>query len=371
MKVLVVDVNNVIRPNINNLKNLSYVLSWDRGRDENGLILVLKDGKIDKKRIRERMSYIDSEEFIKSIQSFYYFNYKNNICELPKINKAELKEVVKELERTFPKVIIVVKSKEESEIFNFLSEGFENPHYCKGEICLAKGEKKGKLKASDELQYLLSQNGNGCSISVYIDKECSKYLRSLTEGAKTKNKDGTFSQKEVFGIFQISKSAKGYKLNVDRKRNEIGDEEEVLGVSAIFNFHTHPREAYENNKVEYGWPSSQDFVGFMYMALSGKTVFHCVVTLEGIYILSLNTHQIGDIAKRIKHDYDVYERAPSVNTPEKFVEYIKSIKDNVFGIQFHTWKEIEGEKIISVSFSKTGGNCFINDQTLQVARYTT
>ena len=174
MKVLIVDINSVIRPNINNLKNLLHVISWEKSREENGLILVIKDRKIDRKRVSERISYIDSAEFINSIHSFYYFNCGEKICELPKINKAELKDVIKEMEKTFPKKILVVKSKEKSEIFSFLSEGFESPHYCKGDICVAKGKGGGKLRAEDELHYLLSQNGNNkCSISVYIDKNLS------------------------------------------------------------------------------------------------------------------------------------------------------------------------------------------------------
>ena len=68
-----------------------------------------------------------------------------------------------------------------------------------------------------------------------------------------------------------------------------GIEEEVDAVLNRYNFHTHPREAYIRNNVVKGWPSAQDYLGFI--DLDGNTIFHSVITLEGVYINGIGSIQ--------------------------------------------------------------------------------
>ena len=55
----------------------------------------------------------------------------------------------------------------------------------------------------------------------------------------------------------------------------------------MYNFHSHPRNAYKKYNVKLGWPSGQDYIGFLLASIEDGTIFHMVITIEGIYIITL------------------------------------------------------------------------------------
>ena len=74
----------------------------------------------------------------------------------------------------------------------------------------------------------------------------------------------------------------------------------------MYNFHSHPREAYETANVKFGWPSAQDYVGFLMAFLEDGTVMHLVTTIEGMYIMSMSEYCLenkGNLPYRVSYVY--------------------------------------------------------------------
>jgi hypothetical protein len=117
-------------------------------------------------------------------------------------------------------------------------------------------------------------------------------LELLPYNGFTENDDGTMSQKELSGIFKFSKSKNNKPLTLSINKNSIihGNEEKVDTVDGIITFHTHPYEAYKRNNVKTGWPSEYDFIEFLKTSMRFNTILHAVVTIEGVYIISLGDY---------------------------------------------------------------------------------
>jgi hypothetical protein len=83
----------------------------------------------------------------------------------------------------------------------------------------------------------------------------------------------------------------------------------VLLPKESYTFHTHPIQAYYHNKVILGSPSGHDFGGYfvnLMLPFNAPNIgsysppqFHMVVSVEGIYILSLSKEAINNIDKII------------------------------------------------------------------------
>ena len=158
-----------------------------------------------------------------------------------------------------------------------------------------------------------------------------------------------------------------FELSPDPKSVKIGDEEEVDAVWSRYNFHTHPKKAYENHGVVRGWPSSQDFVGFL--ELDNETIFHTVVTLEGIYIISLSSEWKGklkDINKKyISKHYDIDHE--SQITFDQYIDKINAKKykgSQLFDVIFLTWKK--ASETFPVYFAKTKDKCLATEEVFKM-----
>jgi hypothetical protein len=158
-----------------------------------------------------------------------------------------------------------------------------------------------------------------------------------------------------------------FELSPDPHSVEIGEEENVDAVWSRYNFHTHPKKAYENQGVVRGWPSSQDFVGFL--LLDNETIFHTVVTLEGIYVISLSPDWKGklkDINKKyiLKH-YDINHKR--LITFDKYIEEINSKKykgGQLFVVKYLSWEKT-GD-IFPIYFAKTKDKCIVTEETFKM-----
>jgi hypothetical protein len=158
-----------------------------------------------------------------------------------------------------------------------------------------------------------------------------------------------------------------FKLDIDFSSIESGKEEEVDAVWSRFNFHTHPKKAYTINKVKKGWPSSQDYVGFL--DLKNSTIFHTVITLEGIYIISMSSEFRGD-KKDIDRNFVLKHCNIDHKSSFSYETYIKKINSVVyknkklFYVRFLKWENISD--IFEVYYSKTDNMCLSTDTIFNI-----
>jgi len=161
-----------------------------------------------------------------------------------------------------------------------------------------------KRKTSDEYMLEFTKNHlkdkNPVELKIKFDIESLLYLKGLIVGSNTINGDGEITQKEVSGILQLEKRKENFILNIDEsKRFNAHDEDTVRFVTGLINFHTHPISIYEKFDVDMLYPSPDDYISILTLLLQpyyfenmtgmeSPAIFSCVITKEGVYIVSLN-----------------------------------------------------------------------------------
>lgn len=137
-------------------------------------------------------------------------------------------------------------------------------------------------------------------IKMRFDIEDLNYLKKLVYSGRTLNEDGTMTQKEVSGILNLERTDGVFDLKIDKSKNfNAHDEEKVRFVNGLINFHTHPLEVYNNYEVDIMYPSPSDYISILTFLMQKycfesdcyvlcPLLFSCVITLEGIYTISLN-----------------------------------------------------------------------------------
>ncbi len=285
--------------------------------DQNNLLfLILTDDQFrlleSKNQGEERTAFFNSEEFRKKI--IYWlcteFDHEHKIIYMGDCSSKYAKKFLDTIHSTFEESVTIkaglhLKNNLPKDL---ISMGFANPSICSKDkkICLdrkntfiPKNEKEPKSKLVElDLEFLLKQKDKPhCNIKLEIDKDSREFLKHLTTSGVTQEEDGR-SQKEIFGLFKISKGQKGdkgiilYTLKVNRDSLVTGDKEEIEAVQSLYNFHTHPKEAYLRHGVKFGIPSIADYCAVFELSKKG-TIIHFVATLEGIYAISLNpSHHI-------------------------------------------------------------------------------
>jgi len=106
-----------------------------------------------------------------------------------------------------------------------------------------------------------------------------------------------------------------------------GNNEHVKVLNDKYNFHTRPQDAYIRNGVNYAWPSNHDYVGFLKAVFYSNSVFHVVVTIEGIYIISISPEYASNI-NMIKSKHSYIEKEYNIphdrfKTPEEYIIHTK------------------------------------------------
>jgi len=219
------------------------------------------------------------------------------------------------------------------------------------------------------VRYLLKQyKKHGCSMRVKFSDEAIAFLKQTSKMGHTKNKDHSISQKEMAGALHVDKiiEEKGTPLFIigcAESKVEHGVEEEVNVSATRYNFHSHPEEAYKRHKVTVAWPSLTDYLG--YLKLGNNTIFHCVATLEGLYILSFSEEWVGKINKIkksfIQKNYDIDHNEKL--SPYQYMEKINHILYKgapIFIVKYLPWNQAS-HTIFSVSYKKEGVNCRTSD----------
>lgn len=141
---------------------------------------------------------------------------------------------------------------------------------------------------------------NEIELKISFDVEDLQYLKKLVYGGRTMNDDGTMTQKEVSGVLCLERDGDDFELKIDKTKNfNAHDEEKVRFVNGLINFHTHPLDVYNNYEVDMMYPSPADYNSILAFLMQkycfesncytlSPLLFSCVITVEGIYIISLN-----------------------------------------------------------------------------------
>ena len=283
------------------------------------------------------------------------------------------------------------------------------------------------IQIKNQLSNCIQTNTNYSTFMFKFDKTTIINLRILPFSSHTQITDSLFKRqielisenswtsdlRELSGIFNIYNAYKNDKLNSIYKLSLVTIDEDssiqytkspnntatelnifkVLIPNESYTFHTHPIQAYYQNKVILGTPSGTDYTAYFYklmLPFNNPNItsyitpqFHMVVSIEGIYILSLSKESINNIDKIISgkdiisgflntnYEYPMEERFydwvddntsfdDSLNTHiTKFFEWFNKINvihiDNMgtqipfFDLTFKPWKELDTNTIFTVT----------------------
>lgn len=367
---------NKIKPlpkyNLNNSNNNTHIgLILIITKKEYRLLSVITEG--DKK-----VQYINSKNFVKSISGYSYINYNKDqkICEIVKIseNITNLNYIINTLLSNLPNDItlwisIPIDKKNTINTYEnlkkYIYSSFTNPYISNysllrnklrsKSICMTRKNNiiiENSFKfMSNNIKYILKQIANKndvCSQNIKFSKETITYLKKICEIGITYTKN-KLSQKEIAGVFTIKNIIKNvHILSINKNSIIYGDEESVECIPSLYNFHSHPKEAYEKNKLKYGWPSTKDYIVFLHSYILNNNILHAVCSIEGLYIISLGKHWASkknklktnkNLIDFIKRKYDcklIY------NSPKHYVKHINTIlykKNKLFTLHFFPWND--------------------------------
>lgn len=340
---------------------------------DNLLFIVIPENIFKKLEIKkqgdERTSFFNSQEFIKNIQYHFCTSYdkKDNIVHLSGCDERHVQLFLDTIHLNFEESVRIVAPFNEK----LIEKGFEAPEICgmkENDICLSRENKfinKNKIdpeRVQHDLTFVKDQkNKRFCDINLQIDQPSLDFLKYLTKAGVTKTTKGR-SQKEYFGQFSITETEETqgnilYTLSVDKDTLISGEEEKIEAAGSVYNFHTHPYEAYLNHKVKYGVPSISDYQAVFILSKQG-TIIHFVATLEGVYAISMNP----DFPILKKSDEKVIEfidkKMPYARENlEKYLKYVNSV--GLFQVELLQYKPTK----IKAQFQKQGKfkNCVIRD----------
>lgn len=261
-------------------------------------------------------------------------------------------------------------------VYIYSEMGFGYPYIVKkdNKICvsLRKGTTQVGNLCRNEVIYMLSQlrpdNNKACKLHARFNSETIKVLQGfvLNEEGEQKERAGILKMENINGIYEI------FLANVF-----VGKEEEVDTVESRSSFHTHPLDAYKRNGVEIAWPSYEDYLGFYYIVSNSKGILHCVISVEGIYVISLSEKIKGlkrpskksekKLEKFIKKLYDIPYPNPKKteypNNVEEYIELVNSLPNKIFDVQLIPWNKCS-DTFIS-HYPMIGVNCIVNDDHIE------
>ncbi len=243
-------------------------------------------------------------------------------------------------------------------------------------ICLSqKNDQTDSNLTIYQIEYVLEMyDSDTCFMQVKLDSDTIEFLESTTRKGWSRNKNGGTTQKEMSGNLSVVGMEKNddspiHILHLDQDSIILGEEESVSVPNSKYNFHSHPHQAYEKNRVDKAWPSLTDYLGYIH--LGSSTIFHLVTTIEGLYIICFGKYWSDklpsfcgsktkiqkSIIKFLKKNYDIDRHTDM--TPEECVKHVNNILYKgypIFILQYHQWKD--ADKIFNIYYAKDDGNCF-------------
>ena len=348
--------------NLEEVKDLAKSLGIEDGKN-NMIFVIVDDGLFNElEKSRDKKAFTSSLKFREGIEYHFcaIYDSKEGVIKMEKCDSKYIKLFNESVSKFFKDVKIMVPYKEE-----LIKEGFSNPLICgrDGEVCLIRDPSSPKPKKDTvklDYAFIVSHTSKKfCEIIIKIGRESIEYLQHINKTSKSK---------EMFGRFDISNvDQRGsqiiYTLSIDRTSLIEGKDDEIDATPSIYNFHSHPEDAYKKYKVKYAPPSTQDYKSIYILATEYNTIVHFVSSLEGLYVVYLNPDNKfsnkklrEDIIEKMRFDY-----AKSLLELEKYIKTINTY--GLFSVRLIPWKSSEFTKGIRISFSKSGkyGNCVIRD----------
>ena len=396
MELLTIDVNKIIIPNKLNVLETA-IQPIPITSDKLGLyvqvptkILNTLDGI---PKGKERVTYLNQTQFTSSITGYAYVSYndKKGVCEIMRISGITLNQVLIQTVVVFPNDTLIwigipIQNDIQAKTRELCSAGFNSPHISKQTpsgkpfqtyaLCMLKrnDNKPNNHSSIEEIRYVLSEfeNSTGtCEIQIALTSDAIRYLRDLHSIGMTLNNDGTVSQKEIAGNLICNNVDKDlvHHLDINYESLITGSELGVSIAPGLYNFHSHPRQAYEKAKVKYGWPSAQDYVGFLMAFLDDSTIIHLVTSIEGLYSLTMSEYSLHnkqqlskDIIPFILKKYNL---CGSNKTPVEYTRDINNILyegNHLFVIRYIPWHSAYHR--IYASYNSVDYNCFTMDNMI-------
>jgi len=342
-------------------KNLNYKI---------GLILTIPNNTYDlllkQKFGMPRINFINSPLFVNSIIDFTYIQYdpKRKICEIQKINSYTLSSILDSILYYIPndfKILISITIENKKLINKCIYESFKNPHisnksplgikYNTDMLFLNKINNIVTYDATNEVNFAFKNYKNKTNILQFkLNNETIKKLKYFSKLGNSINNDDTITQKEISGCFKIQNMDNNFIYNLELCDNiKLGLEEEAEILNCKISFHSHPYSLYDIYKFKFGWPSNFDYMTYLHSIKN--TLFHIVVTNEGIYIISLSKEWsekedftiTNEIQNFILKNYKIKKTNNFLNVQEyiKKINKIKYKNTKIFNLQFQFWNQIE------------------------------
>ena len=257
-------------------------------------------------------------------------------------------------------------------------------------------ELKAVKKVKKGVGILVNKNQRDfCSIRMKFNDSFTKWLSKLPTVAATFNPDkNTVTQKEIAGAFLLDyperESTTGdfiWDITLDESKKWIyGTEDTVSLVHAFYNFHSHNEETYHKHNVKIAYPSGEDYNAFLVGVRKHGTIFHCVITLEGIYFISLAPYWCKNLIelvndldaggtkleKFIVDNFGLAKIIPTNMTDKQAGKHYCDLVNNmplfigklpVFHAQFLSWDEVFAGSVIEVGYPVLFHQCFSTERS--------
>lgn len=226
------------------------------------------------------------------------------------------------------------------------------------------------------------------SFKFTFDKTAILSLRLMPFLSFSENKDivgieDYSKQRESAGRFFIyktndNKNSVSYVLSLETISQQsikytIGEPGSVDFIEGERVFHTHPYLNYSKYNTLIGPPSGPDIMSFLYsiiqIPMTQPKQFSCIISIEGIYIISLSIHGIRQLKNKkvptineFSYEYPMEERPynwtdynptdPDIEVDdvkkavEKYLNWFKNTNTsfgNYFNINFIPWNQLDEE----------------------------
>jgi hypothetical protein len=397
MVTLTIDFNNIVAPNKLDLlrervgpvpeTNLKMGLTLLVSKEELEALQSISKGQA-------RVHYLNNQSFVSSVSGYTYVSYDpdKKVCEILRRRMMSIRQISLETMGIFPgdSLLWAAVPTEDPEFMDRSQElvfsGFGNPHmsnrspsgvlFQNDALCMVKHNDNHTRRATtiEEVKYTVlewQRKFDTCQVQARLTLDAVRYLRDLQHAGMSLNANGTITQKELAGNLKCESVDKGlvHYLGVDYSSIITGDEMGVPIAPGLYNFHSHPKAAYEIARVQFGWPSGQDYIGFLIAYLEDDTILHIVATIEGIYILSIGEYWIEnkatlprDLATFILENYDFC--GVTGKTPHQYAQDVNAVRYKdypLFIVQYFPWNW--ASQPFRVSYENKDSNCFTSDET--------
>lgn len=413
---------NIIKKNMNILTSFTKKLRLPDTSYSIGIILIITKKQLEKLNLLpkgiQKINYLNDTIFINSIIEIHYIIYNDitKICELLDIiNDGDILSIImSSLLFYFSSDTMIWTRITENNYQIYINEGFNEPFLCgktplntpisfdKYLICMYKRNislntkylttKDDLLKTVENFKYPV------CVIKIKFIEDTLLFLKQLCINGEIMKKNGKILQKEISGSLNLTIDREitddlVYNIEINKESIIIGKKETVSIAESRYNFHSHPKQAYIRHDVIDGHPSAQDFLGYLQAIKKYRTVFHCVSTLEGIYIISLQEYwcdkfktisesfilkkfDIDHLKNSHNHNHKIEKQISGHNCSKcsdkhnKYIDKVNTISFKnkpIFIVKFLRWKQTDITTEQFTIFSpKIGVNCFVTDESYKL-----